>query len=170
MEESTAGYVSTILDLGGTLGAILTGVASDTLYSGASLHTAMHMCAATGLAFVFWAGACFMGATTLVHVLSIALIGFFIAGPGGVLGAAARGLVGYAGYGKDAALISATAGKLNGLASMGAVLQSLLAPQLVKYLGWPGLFAVLGVAMLSAAVVLRPAVAIEAAALKKKKA
>ena len=71
MEESTAGYVSTILDLGGTLGAILTGVASDTLYSGASLHTAMHMCAATGLAFVFWAGACFIGATTLVHVLSI---------------------------------------------------------------------------------------------------
>ena len=48
--------------------------------------------------------------------------------------------------------------------------QSLLAPQLVKYLGWPGLFAVLGLAMLSAAVVLRPAVAIEAAALKKKKA
>ena len=93
MEESTAGYVSTILDLGGTLGAILTGVASDTLYSGASLHTAMHMCAATGFAFVFWAGACFIGATTLVHVLSIALIGFFIAGPGGVLGAAARGLV-----------------------------------------------------------------------------
>ena len=91
-------------------------------------------------------------------------------GARGVLGAAARGLVGYAGYGKDAALISATAGKLNGLASMGAVLQSLLAPQLVKYLGWPGLFAVLGLAMLSAAVVLRPAVAIEAAALKKKKA
>ena len=71
--------------------------------------------------------------------------------------------------GKDAALISATAGKLNGLASMGAVAQSLLAPQLVKYLGWPGLFAVLGLAMLAAALVLRPAVAIEAAALRKKK-
>ena len=36
-------------------------------------------------------------------------------------------------------------------------------------LGWPGLFAVLGVAMLAAAVALRPAVAIEANALRAKK-
>jgi hypothetical protein len=51
----------------------------------------------------------------------------------------------------------------------GAVVQSLLAPQLVALLGWAGLFGVLGCAMLGAAIGLRPAVAIEAAALAKKK-
>lgn len=169
MSESTAGYVAAVLDLAGTLGAILTGVACDTLYGGASLHTAMHLCAATGACFVGWAFACATGTTTAVHVLSIALIGLFIAGPGGVLGASARSLVGYAGHAHDAALIASVAGIVNGLASMGAVAQSLLAPQLVAFLGWPGLFIVLGVAMIAAALVLRSAVAIEAAALQKKR-
>lgn len=168
MEESTAGYVSAVLDFCGTFGAILTGVACDTLYGGAALHTAMHLCAATGVCFILWAVACAVGASTAVHVMAIGSIGFFIAGPGGVLGASARGLVGYAGLAADAALISSVAGLVNGLASTGAVAQSLLAPQLVALLGWPGLFAVLGCAMLCAAVALRPAVAIEADALKKK--
>ena len=44
-------------------------------------------------------------------------------------------------------------------------LAKLLAPQLVAYLGWPGLFATLGVSMLSAGAVLQPAVAIEKAGL-----
>ena len=39
--------------------------------------------------------------------------------------------------------------------------------QLVSALGWPGLFGVLGIAMMGAAAVLRPAVAIEHAALSK---
>ena len=47
--------------------AILTGVATDTLYSGCALHTAMHLCAATGVCFLGWAGACVAGATTLMH-------------------------------------------------------------------------------------------------------
>ena len=83
--------------MGGTLGAVLTGVASDTLYGGCSIHAAMHLCGLTGVCFVGWAVACFCGAATSLHVLSIASIGLFIAGPGGVLGASARGLVGYAG-------------------------------------------------------------------------
>lgn len=169
MDPAMAGYVSATLDLSGTFGAILTGVAVDTLYRGAALHIAMHLCLATGLSFVGWAAACSLGASTAVHVLWIALIGFFIAGPGGVLGASARGLVGFAGLASDAALVSSVAGLVNGLASTGAVLQSLLAPKLVELLGWPGLFAVLGVAMTGAALGLRPAVAIEASALAKKK-
>ena len=39
----------------------------------------------------------------------------------------------------------------------------------MAFLGWPGLFIVLGMAMLAAALVLRSAVAIEAVALQKKR-
>ena len=41
-------------------------------------------------------------------------VGFFVAGPGGVLGASARSLVGFAGHAKDAALVAAVAGLVNG--------------------------------------------------------
>ena len=45
----------------------------------------------------------------------------------------------------------------------------LVAPQLKALAGWPGLFGALGAAMLAAAAVLRPAVAIEGASLAKLK-
>ena len=120
MSKERAGDISTVLDLGGTIGAVLTGVACDMLYGGCALHTAMHLCALTGLSFLGWAAACLAGSATGVHVLSIAAIGFFIAGPGGVLGASARGLVGYAGHGDDKELVASVAGLVNGLASLGA--------------------------------------------------
>ena len=73
-----------------------------------------------------------------MHVVAIISIGFFIAGPGGILGASARNLVGFAGLAKDAALVAAVSGLVNGSGSVGAVLQGLLAPQLVELLGWAG--------------------------------
>eukprot|EP00967_Tisochrysis_lutea_P155164 scaffold309912_cov31-Tisochrysis_lutea.AAC.4 len=97
------------------------------------------------------------------------LVGFFIAGPGGVLGASAKNLVGFAGRGKEAALVAAVSGLVNGSASAGAVAQSLVASQLVSLLGWGGLFALLGLLMVSASVSLWSAIAIEAFALAKKK-
>jgi sugar phosphate permease len=169
MEPVQSGIIAAVLDVGGTLGAILTGVATDRLYGGCALRAAMHLCAATGACFIGWAAACVAGVTTTPHVIAIGLVGFFIAGPGGVLGASARGLVGYAGLDSDKSLVASVAGLVNGLASSGAVAGSLLAPQLVAFLGWPGLFATLGVAMLTAAATLIPAVAIEAAALEKRK-
>jgi sugar phosphate permease len=164
-----SGMIAAVLDVGGTLGAILTGAATDGLYGGCALRAAMHLCAATGACFIGWAAACAAGATATPHVIGIGLVGFFITGPGGVLGASARGLVGYAGLDSDKPLVASVANLVNGLASLGAVAGSLLAPQLVAFLGWPGLFATLGVAMLAAAATLIPAVAIEAATLEKRK-
>ena len=164
-----AGSVAALLDAAGAVGAIATGIACDTLYGGATLRAAMHLCVATGASFVAWAVACSLGGSTAMHVAAILLIGFFIAGPGGVLGASARNLVGFAGQASDVALVAAVSGLVNGSGSVGAVVQGLLAPQLVSLLGWSGLFAVLGVAMIGAAAVLAPAVALEADALHKKK-
>jgi len=101
----------------------------------------MHSCAITGLCFCLWATACAAGAaSTAVHVTAILTIGFFVAGPGGVLGASARGLVGYAGRAKEGALVAAVAGLVNGSGSVGAVVQGLLTTQILEYSGWAGLF------------------------------
>ena len=85
-----------------------------------------------------------------------------------MLGASARNLVGFAGRAKEVALVAAVAGLVNGSGSIGAVVQGLLAPKLVELLGWSGLYALLGVAMIGASLALLPAVAIEAEAISKK--
>jgi len=171
MGQQQAATVASLLDLTGVPGAILMGVACDRFYGGAALKAAMHSCAITGLCFCLWATACAAGAaSTAVHVTAILTIGFFVAGPGGVLGASARGLVGYAGRAKEGALVAAVAGLVNGSGSVGAVVQGLLTTQILEYSGWAGLFGALGLAMVGSAVSLAPAVAIEAAALRKKAA
>jgi len=141
MGQQQAATVASLLDLTGVPGAILMGVACDRFYGGAALKAAMHSCAITGLCFCLWATACAAGAaSTAVHVTAILTIGFFVAGPGGVLGASARGLVGYAGRAKEGALVAAVAGLVNGSGSVGAVVQGLLTTQILEYSGWAGLF------------------------------
>jgi len=168
LSPASAGSIAALLDAAGALGAILTGIACDTLYGGATLRAAMHLCFATGVSFGAWAFACANGATANVHIAAILAVGFFVAGPGGVLGSSARGLVGFAGRAKEGALIAAVAGLVNGTGSVGAVLQGLFASQLVSLCGWPGLFAILAAAMLSASLLLLPAVAVETAGLQAK--
>ena len=85
-----------VLDVAGTVGAVLTGVATDRLFGGCALRVAMHSCCATGACFLALMLACLCDMPWATHVAAIASIGFFIAGPGGVLGASARGLVGFA--------------------------------------------------------------------------
>ena len=81
----------------------------------------------------------------------------------------ARGLVGYAGYAKESALVAAVAGLVNGSGSMGAVLQGMLTTQILNLAGWAGLFGTLGCAMLGSAIALGPAVAIESEGLRNSK-
>ena len=78
------------------------------------------------------------------------------------MSAASRRALGYLG-------VSALALVLASLHVVFGSMDASLAPQLVSLLGWSGLFAVLGVAMIGAAAVLAPAVALEADALHKKK-
>ena len=76
-----------VLDVAGTVGAVLTGVATDRLFGGCALRVAMHSCCATGACFLALMLACLCDMPWATHVAAIASIGFFIAGPGGVLGA-----------------------------------------------------------------------------------
>ena len=77
--------------MAGTVGAVLTGVATDRLFGGCALRVAMHSCCATGACFLALMLACLCDMPWATHVAAIASIGFFIAGPGGVLGARSGG-------------------------------------------------------------------------------
>ena len=93
-------------------------------------------------------------------VLMMGVLGFFIAGPDGVLGgAAARNLADYNGAASRAA--ATISGLVNGMGSLGAILQGFLAPKLIDLIGWHGLFSVLGLCLVVAAATLVPAVALE---------
>ena len=83
-----------VLDVAGTVGAVLTGVATDRLFGGCALRVAMHSCCATGACFLALMLACLCDMPWATHVAAIASIGFFIAGPGGVLGARSGGRYG----------------------------------------------------------------------------
>ena len=99
------------------------------------------------------------------------LAGFFIAAPDGSYGGAApRNLCDYAKRGGDAALAAAAAGFVNGCGSVGAIGQGFVTYKVVEVCGWEGLFASLAAAMAATAVAVRPALAVEEAAMGGAKA
>ena len=105
------------------------------------------------------------------HALAIGLAGFFIAAPDGIYGGAApRNLCDYAKRGGDAALAAAAAGFVNGCGSVGAIGQGFVTYKVVEVCGWEGLFASLAAAMAATAVAVRPALAVEEAAMGGAKA
>jgi len=175
LSPPAAAGVATAFDVGGALGNLAAGVLCDRLYGGRMMLSALHMCLASSLGFVAWAGLCVATAgraspPLAAHVAAIFFIGFFIAGPDGILGGGApRTIVDYgAETAGDRTLYAAVSGFVNGCGSVGALLQGLFTSQLVDAVGWTGLFLTLAVATLGGAGALLPAVQVEDVALKKK--
>ena len=97
----------------------------------------------------------------------MALVGFAIASPDGVLGGAvSRNLCDYAGA--DVAVAASAAGVINGFGSVGAILQGSLTAKLVDAAGWSGLYFTLAGAMVLTAVALVPSIQVEARAFEAK--
>jgi sugar phosphate permease len=98
-----------------------------------------------GLALALLAFASFRSESTWVNVLLLALIGALLFGPDSLLSGAAA---------QDAGGLKAAAsatGFVNGLGSVGALLQGLIVPLIADHLGWRALFPVLvGMALLAA--------------------
>ena len=167
MSSASAGTMAAIFDVAGVLGSIVTGCLCDGVFGGKMITSVLPFLAATGLAFGGWGAVCVaekVGGKSLrsLHIAAMALVGFTIAGPDGVLGgAASRNLCDYAGRSTDIALAAAASGAVNGFGSVGSILQGGLTAQLVDSLGWSGLFFTLATAMALAAGALLPAVAVE---------
>eukprot|EP00920_Eleutheroschizon_duboscqi_P007046 GHVT01016307.1.p1 GENE.GHVT01016307.1~~GHVT01016307.1.p1 ORF type:complete len:565 (+),score=96.74 GHVT01016307.1:4451-6145(+) len=82
-----AGYTSMAFDLGGVAGALVTGYISDHTLQGRRLTAAALMSLCSGFSLLLFAWASHFG--IVLTILFMALVGFSIAGPDSVLGAAA---------------------------------------------------------------------------------
>jgi OPA family glycerol-3-phosphate transporter-like MFS transporter len=154
--STTLGYstleaagISTAFDAGGPVGVVTIGLLSDRVRLGRAGLAALWL---VGLvlacsAYVLW------GASgKLTNVVLLALIGATLFGPDSILcGAAAMD----AGGPRAASMAT---GFVNGIGSIGPILQGLLVPPLAKHYGWQALFPTLVALALCAALVLVPAV------------
>ncbi len=141
--EEEAGYVSTSFEVGGIAGVVIIGIASDRLRRYSRSILAAVALVALAAAVVLFTN---MDATsTLSNVIGLALIGAALFGPDALISGAAAQDAG----GRYAAGMAT--GFVNGMGSVGAVLQGLLVPWMSETYGWSSLFSVfVGLALLSA--------------------
>ncbi|MFI5306494.1 MAG: MFS transporter [Polyangiales bacterium] len=149
-DQVQSGYLSTSLDIGGVAGSVGLGYLSDRL-GGARSATALCSLLLLALALLFYARLGHAGAVP--HFANMALCGVLLFGPDSLLsGAAAQDL-----GGRHA---TATAvGIVNGLGSVGALLQGALILFVQQAFGWNALFYVLLGLALAAAACLVPTLA-----------
>ncbi len=143
-DEGTAGYLSTSFEAGGIIGAIVTGWLSDKLFPGkrARLLVPMLLLLAVALGIYRVAG----GEGIVASALSMGAVGFMLFGPDALIsGAAAQDV----GGGESAA---SAAGIINGVGSVGAILQGVVTAGVTARWGWGALFyTFIGLALLSCA-------------------
>lgn len=145
--EESAGYMSISFEVGGIAGAVGVGLMSDRVFPGRRREVASTMIALLGVALVVYrqVGALGPGA----NFAAMAAVGFCLFGPDALIsGAAAQDL-----GGKEAA--ATAAGAINGLGSLGAILQGRVTSGIAVTHGWDALFLVYAGVALAAAVILR---------------
>jgi len=124
LDVDDAGYLSTIFDLAGFGGVVVAGIVSDRLFGGRrtplALLMLLGMVAACGL--LHFAG----GASLTLFAVSLGLIGFMLFGPDSLLAGAGAIEVG------SPRVAVACAGIINGVGSIGAVVQELLVARLYE--------------------------------------
>jgi sugar phosphate permease len=143
-----AAVVATAFDLGGIPGVIALNYLSDR--SGRLGRAGLAMLSLVGLALAFFAYVSFGTSNVLSNVLLLALIGALLFGPDSILSGAAAIDAG----GPRAAAMAT--GFVNGVGSIGPILQGLLIPPFAARYGWDALFPMFVVLSVCAAVVLVP--------------
>ena len=137
-----ANNVAAAFEGGGFLGVIALGALSDRLSWGRVRLSAGSL---LGLAVALFAAAKLVGDNTWLNVLLLALVGAFLFAPDSILcGAAAQDAGGQR-------AVSMATGFVNGIGSLGALIEGLTLPTLAKHFGWNALFPMLvGMAVLAA--------------------
>jgi sugar phosphate permease len=143
-----AAVVATAFDLGGIPGVIALNYLSDR--SGRLGRAGLAMLSLVGLALAFFAYVSFGTSNVLSNVLLLALIGALLFGPDSILSGAAAIDAG----GPRAAAMAT--GFVNGVGSIGPILQGLLSPPFAARYGWDALFPMFVVLSICAAMVLVP--------------
>jgi sugar phosphate permease len=137
-----ANNVAAAFEGGGILGVIALGALSDRLSWGRVRLSAVSL---LGLAVALFAAAKLVGDSTWLNVLLLALVGAFLFAPDSILcGAAAQDAGGHR-------AVSMATGFVNGVGSLGALIEGLTLPTLARRFGWNALFPLLvGMAVLAA--------------------
>ncbi len=156
--KDTSAYLSTAFEAGGVIGAITIGYLSDRYVAGRRVLFAAPLVFCIGLAMGLYILVGRIG--MLPNALAMGLVGFCLFGPDSLLsGAAAQDLGGQRGSGSAAGII-------NGMGSIGAILQGSMTAYVESHWGWQSLFFVLmGLAFLATGV-LAPLVRREFVSLK----
>jgi sugar phosphate permease len=143
-----AAVVPLAFELGGFLGAITTGYVSDRFFAGRRVIVGIYALVCLAAAMALYAHMAPLGVAA--NFLSLALVGFFLFGPDTLLSATAAQDIG------GPAAAATAGGVINGLGSIGPILGSSLAASLSLWLGWAGLFQLLGGGAVIGALVLIP--------------
>ena len=147
-DKSTAGYLSTSFEVGGVVGTIALGLLSDRLRKLSRAGWAFGSLMLLPLALLLYLRIGGIGLEA--NFVAMALIGFLLFGPDAILSGAAAQDAG----GPKAAAIAA--GLVNGIGSLGAVLQEAVTKGVSQRYGWDALFVVFIAFALLAAVTLLP--------------
>ncbi len=144
-----AAYVSNAFEAGGIAGVILLGVLSDRMrrVSRASLSIVSLL----ALTLALLACARFREHGPLFTITALALVGAALFGPDALLSGAAAQDVG------GAAAAATATGLVNGVGSLGGILEGLTLPALSTRFGWPVMFPLLAGLALCSALALIPA-------------
>jgi sugar phosphate permease len=144
----TAAFISNAFEAGGVVGVILLGAFSDRARR--LSRAALSISSLLGLALALLACSKF-GPHVALTVASLALVGALLYGPDALLsGAAAQDAGG-------AAAAATATGLVNGIGSLGGILEGLTLPVFSAHFGWKAMFPLLAGLALCAAVVLIPA-------------
>lgn len=147
-DEEQAGYLSTAFEVGGIAGVIAIGVASDRLRRFSRSLLAAVSLVALAAAVLLYTRLDTTG--TWANIVGLALIGAALFGPDSLISGAAAQDAG----GPHAAAMAT--GFVNGLGSVGAMLQGLVVPAVSERYGWESLFWVFVGLSLVAALALAP--------------
>lgn len=118
LEGDDAGYLSTLFDLAGVAGVVVTGLLSDKLFESRRAGVSFLMMLVMTLACVLlWVGG---GVSVTVFAVCLALVGFTLYGPDALMSGAGAMDIGS----RRGAVLAA--GVINGMGSIGSVVQELL--------------------------------------------
>uniref|UniRef100_A0A0G4F1F7 Major facilitator superfamily (MFS) profile domain-containing protein n=1 Tax=Chromera velia CCMP2878 TaxID=1169474 RepID=A0A0G4F1F7_9ALVE len=151
-DAATAGLMSTLFDIGGALGSVVCGIVADRLFDGKKIIVVAPMCALTGILSAMYGPASRGGVHLNMGVMF--LVGFMVAGPDSVLGGAATTDV--CERNKMNQAVGTACGLVNGMGSLGAILQGFLTAWIADVYGWTGLFQSLAALGFIAVTVLAP--------------
>ncbi len=132
LAEESSGYLSIVVEVGGVVGAIATGLCADRYFSKGRSYLVAPLLFGLSLSLLLyqWVGV----SNIFFNAIAMSVVGFFIYGPDTLISGACSQDLG--GENQTASV----AGAINGIGSLGAILQGAVTAYVSANFGWEALF------------------------------